>query len=185
MRITAMLCILGGALALTHASALRADEWNKLTKITFSGPVEVPGKVLPAGTYIFKLLDSPSNRNVVEIYNADQTHLEDLVLAVADQRLRPTTHKNVIQFSERPAGSPVALKAWFYPGSTQGEEFVYPHDRAVELAKENHETVYSTKSDLTPYMSKHMKSEHDPDAAKMKQSQVQEVQPNGSENDVQ
>lgn len=174
--------LVASAIALAGAASfLSADEWNKLTKVTFSGPVEVPGKVLPAGTYVFKLLDSPSNRNIVEIYDADEKRLLDLVLAVSDERIRPTTGKNVIQFSERPAGDPVAIKAWFYPGSNYGEQFVYPHDRAVQLAKENNQPVYSTKSDLTPYQSKHMKSEKDPDAVKMKQSQVTTVQPNGAE----
>lgn len=183
MKASGLSCVLAGALSLAGAISLHADEWDKLTKITFSGPVEVPGKVLPAGTYIFKLLDEPSDRNIVEIYNADQTHLEDLVLAVSDERIRPTTGKNVIQFSERPAGSAVALKAWFYPGSTHGEEFVYPHDEAAKLAQANHERVYSTRSDLSGYISKHVKR-HDADSTKIKQSPVKEVDPNGNESDI-
>lgn len=183
MRSPGLLSIAAGALLLAGAISLSADEYNKLTKMTFSGPVEVPGKVLPAGTYIFKLLGSQSNRNIVEIYNADQTQLEDLILAVPDQRLRPTG-KTVVQFSERTAGSPEALKAWFYPGSVYGEEFVYPHDRAVQLAKANNEPVYSTRDDLTQYKSEHLKSDQDPDAVKIRNSQVKEVQPNGQEADV-
>src|SRR5947209_20599606 len=55
-----------------------ADEWNNRTTITFSAPVEVPGvgvHLLPAGTYLFKLMDSPSDRNIVQIFNEDGTHL--------------------------------------------------------------------------------------------------------------
>lgn len=180
MKASVSVFILSSALSFVGAVPVHADEWDKLTKVTFSGPVEVPGKVLPAGTYVFKLLDEPSDRNIVEIYNEDQTQLEDMVLAVADERIRPTTGKNVIQFSERPAGSPVALKAWFYPGSTHGEQFVYPHDEAVKLAQANHETVYSTRTDLSGYTTKHMKR-HDADSTKMKQSEVRTVQPNGDE----
>jgi hypothetical protein len=102
-----------------------ADEWDKLTKVTFSEPVEVPGMVLPAGTYEFKMLDSPGDRDIVQIYNADQTILEETVLAVPDERIH-ATGKTVIRFSERPSGSPQAVKAWFYPGSHTGIEFVYP-----------------------------------------------------------
>jgi hypothetical protein len=158
-----------------------ADGWDKLTEVTFSGPVEVPGKVLLAGTYIFKLLDSPSDRNIVQIYNADQTKLEDMVLAIPDQRLRPTG-KVVIQFSERPSGSPPALKAWFYPGSDTGIAFVYPHDKAAALAKANKELVLSTRSDLSPYATKQIKP-GDADAIKVKSSPVKTVQPNGEEKD--
>ncbi len=112
----------------------RSDEWDKLTIVTFGAPVEVPGSVLMAGTYVFKLLNSSSNRTIVLIYNADQTKLEDKLLAVPDKRYKPTGD-TVIEFFERPADTPPAIKAWFYPGSTIGLEFVYPHDRAVALAK--------------------------------------------------
>lgn len=183
MRIPAYAYVLAGALTLAGAFTLSADEWNRLTKVTFSGPVEVPGKVLPAGTYVFKLLDEPSTRNIVLIYDQSEKHLEDMVLAVSDQRLR-RTGKSVIQFKEEPAGSPVALKAWFYAGSHYGEEFVYPHDQAVKLARANHQTVYSTDSDLTPYQSKELKSGNDPDAVQMKHSHVKTVTPDGQETDA-
>lgn len=156
-----------------------ADQWNDLTKVTSSGPVEVPGKILPAGTYQFKLLDSPSNRNIVMIYNEAQTKLEDLVLAVPDQRLR-ATGKTVIQFAERPSGSPPAIKAWFYPGSTTGSEFVYPYDRAAALAKANKESVLSTRSDLSPFAAKQIKP-GDADATTIKSSPLKRVQPGGEE----
>jgi hypothetical protein len=102
--------------------------------VTFSAPVEIPGQVLMAGTYVFKLLDSPSNRTIVQIFNKDQTKLFATVLAIPDYRLKPTG-KTVITFDERPAGSPEAIKAWFYPGDEYGQEFVYPKTRAMQLAK--------------------------------------------------
>jgi hypothetical protein len=174
---------LGAAAFGIFAPLAPADEWNKETKLTFSAPIEVPGRVLPAGTYEFKLLDSPSDRNIVQIFNAGQTQLLDTVLAIPDQRMR-ATGKTVVQFAERPANSPEAIKAWFYPGSQTGLMFVYPHDRAAELAKANKEPVYSTHSDMGPYTTKHMKA-GDPDATKMKHSQVKSVQPDGSENETQ
>ena len=51
----------------------RADDWNRKTVVTFSGPVEIPGVhlqgwgVLPAGSYVFKILDSQSDRHIVQI----------------------------------------------------------------------------------------------------------------------
>jgi len=121
-------------LGATLAFGARADTWNKKTVVTFSQAVEVPGKVLPAGTYTFRLLDSSSDRHIVQIFNADGTQLITTILAINDYRLQPTGD-TVMKFSERPADSPEALRAWFYPGDNFGQEFVYPKVRAIQLAQ--------------------------------------------------
>ncbi len=119
----------------------QADDWNRKTVITFSGPVEIPGVhltgwgVLPAGTYVFKILDSQSDRHIVQIFNKDETTIFATILAIPNYRLK-ATDKTVMTFSERPAGEPEALRAWFYPGRNWGEEFVYPKAKAMELAKD-------------------------------------------------
>jgi len=112
----------------------RADQWNKKTVVTFSQSVEVPGKVLPAGTYTFQLLDSPSDRHIVEIFNADGSQIITTILAINNYRLEPTG-ETVMKFNERPGDSPEALRAWFYPGDNFGQEFVYPKVRAIQLAQ--------------------------------------------------
>jgi Protein of unknown function (DUF2911) len=117
----------------TLASGAGADTWNKKTVLTFSQPIEIPGQILPAGTYTFVLLDSPSDRHIVQIFNADGSHLITTVLAINNYRLTPTGD-TVIKFSERPGDNPEALKAWFYPGDNFGQEFVYPKSRAIQLA---------------------------------------------------
>lgn len=119
---------------------VRADQWNKKTILTFSQPIEVPGKVLPAGTYTFKLVDSMSDRHIVQIWNEDGSQLITTILAIPNYRLEPT-EDTVIKFRERPGDSPEALRAWFYPGDNFGQEFVYPKTRAIQLAKESHEIV--------------------------------------------
>ena len=119
-----------------------ADTYNKKTVITFSQDVEIPGKILPAGTYTFKLLDSPADRHIVQIYDADGTHLITTVLAINDYRLKPAG-ETVIKFNERPGDSPEALRAWFYPGDNFGQEFVYPRERAIQLAQINKSDVPS------------------------------------------
>jgi hypothetical protein len=139
-----LLCVLA-------APKANADDFNRKTVITFSEPFEVPGagaQILPAGTYIFKVMDSPSDRHIVQISNQDETHVFALVLAIANYRLK-TTDKTVITFRERPAGQPEALKAWFYPGREWGEQFVYERSRAIQLAKETNEAVLSTPAVLT------------------------------------
>lgn len=172
-----------GLLGMILVPTLRADVWNQQTKVTFSAPVEVPGTALQAGTYTFKLLGSPSDRNIVEIFNADGTQLEATILAVSDERLQPTG-KTVMKFAERPANSPEALRAWFYPGKIYGQEFVYPYSWAKEIAKANQQSVLSTRSDLRPYLKEEMKSDQDPDAQKMRSVPVKSVSPNGEEHDV-
>src|ERR1039457_4117959 len=127
-----------------------ADDWNRETVITFSGPVEVPGvgaQTLPAGTYVFKIFDSQSDRHIVQIFNQDKTHVFTTILAIPNYRLH-ATDKTVITFRERPAGQPEALRAWFYPGRSWGEEFVYAKSRALELAKETNEPVLATPIEL-------------------------------------
>lgn len=140
----AVLCIL-------VVPAAMADDWNRKTVITFSGPVEVPGvgaQTLPAGTYVFKILNSLSDRHIVQIFNKEETHVFTTILAIPNYRLK-STDKTVITFSERPAGQPEALRAWFYPGHEWGEEFVYAKSRAVELAKETNEPVLETPLELS------------------------------------
>jgi LPXTG-motif cell wall-anchored protein len=130
------LALLGAAFS---PSAI-ADDHDKKTTLTFSGPVEIPGVhlkgwgVLPAGTYVFKLVESSSNRHIVQIFNKDETQIYATVLAIPNYRLQPTD-KTVITFNEGIRGRPEAIRAWFYPGANWGEEFVYPKAKAVELAK--------------------------------------------------
>jgi hypothetical protein len=133
--VKAVFCLLAVTmLGATVLPSARADEWNKKTIVTFSQAVEVPGKILPAGTYTFVLLDSPSDRHIVQIFNADGTQLVTTVLAINDYRLKPTGD-TVMKFSERPGDAPDALRAWFYPGNSFGQEFVYPKARAIQLAQ--------------------------------------------------
>jgi hypothetical protein len=120
-------------LGATLAPGAHADEWNKKTVMTFSQPIEIPGQILPAGTYTFVLADSPADRHIVEIFNANGSQIIATVLAINNYRLKPTGD-TVVKFAERSGDNPEALKAWFYPGDNFGQEFVYPKKRAIELA---------------------------------------------------
>jgi len=129
-----------GLLGIGLAPSARADEWNKKTTLTVDQPIEVPGMVLPAGTYVLKLLDSQSDRHIVQIYNEDQTQLQTTILAIPNYRLRPTS-KTVFTFWETAPGVPRALRAWFYPGDNFGQEFAYPKTKATEIAAVAHAAV--------------------------------------------
>ncbi len=128
----------------------QADEHDKRSIITISTPFEIPGgQILPAGTYVFSLFDSESDRHVVQIWNADGSQLIATVLAIDNIRLTPTD-KSVMLFSERPGDQPNAIKVWFYPGDTFGQEFVYPKTRAQELADAGKEPVPALTTDSLP-----------------------------------
>lgn len=165
------------------APRMNADIWNQLTKVTFSQPVEIPGQVLPPGTYTFKLMDSQTNRNIVLIYNADNMKHIATILAIPDERLKPTG-KTVVTFEERAAGSPQAIKAWFYPGDTYGQEFVYPKVRAAQLAKVAKEPVPSMPQNLEANTKMPVKSVKEQPALALKNAVVKAQQPTGEEVDT-
>jgi hypothetical protein len=164
----------------------KADEWNNKTVMTFSGPVEIPGVhqtgwgVLPAGTYVFKLLDSKSDRHIVQIFSADEKTVIATILAIPNYRLK-ATEKTVISFSERPAGEPEALRAWFYPGKNWGDEFVYPKSRAMEIAKTANVPVLYTEALIPLEVAEPIKSADAPVVVQLKQAPIMAVQPTGEQ----
>jgi hypothetical protein len=127
------------ALGLSAAPA-HADEWNKLTYLTFSAPVALPGIALPAGTYRFELMDPDTSRRVIRVSDKDGSKQYGIFLSISDRKLEPSDTP-VVMFREMPAGLPQAVRAWFYPGETYGYEFVYPHDQAEKIAKATHQSV--------------------------------------------
>jgi hypothetical protein len=167
--------------ALVFPPRVKSDDSNQKTIVTFSNRVEIPGgKVLPAGRYVFKLLDSASDRNIVQIFNEDGTHLYATILAIANYRLRPTD-ETVMTFRARAAGSPEALRAWFCPGASWGQEFVYPKTRAVKLAKLTHKPVPSMPSELASSIGMPAKSVNAPAIIALKEAPLKAVEPTGEE----
>lgn len=124
------LALVGGSLT----QQLAADQWNKKTVLTFSQKVQMPNTVLEPGTYVFKLLDSLSDRHIVQIFSSDESHLITTILAIPNYRLQPTG-KSTVEFWETPAGQPAAMRAWFYPGDNFGQEFAYPKAISMQIAK--------------------------------------------------
>jgi hypothetical protein len=181
---TAACCIaLIGAVFMPGA---KADDWNRKTVITFSGPVEIPGVhltgwgVLPAGTYVFKILDSQSDRHIVQIFNKDESSIYATILAIPNYRLK-ATDKTVITFRERPAGQPEALRAWFYPGRNWGDEFVYPKAKALELAKTTNTPVLFTPVELPLEVAEPIKSADAPVVVELKRAPIMAIKPTGEE----
>src|ERR1700736_4118169 len=177
--------VCGFALAsVTFALSAKADEWNRKTVITFSGPVEIPGVhltgwgVLPAGTYVFKILDSQSDRHIVQIFSQDETKIYATVLAIPNYRLK-ATDKTVMTFRERAAGEPEALRAWFYPGKNWGEEFVYPKAKAIAIAKATNTPVLFTEAEIPLEVAEPIKSVDEPVVVQLKQAPIMAIRPTG------
>jgi outer membrane biosynthesis protein TonB len=121
-------------------TAARADQWDKKTIMTISETIQVPNKVLDPGTYVFKLVDSQSDRHIVRIFNQDESHLVTTILAIPNYRLQPSG-KTEFAFWETPAGQPRALRAWFYPGDNFGQEFAYSATMSSQISANNNNTT--------------------------------------------
>jgi len=176
-------------LALTGAivaPSANADAWNKKSVITFSGPVEIPGVhlqgwgVLPAGTYVFRLLDSASDRHVVQIMSQDELTVYATVLAIPNYRLKATS-KTVMTFNEGIKGRPEAIRAWFYPGANYGEEFVYPKAKAMELAKTANTPVIFTAVEIPLEVATPIQSLDEPVVAQLRRAPLMAIRPTGEE----
>jgi hypothetical protein len=130
-------------LGLAFASTAIADQWNKRTILTINEAIQVPGKVLQPGKYVMRLMESPANRHVVQIFNEREDQLQTTILAIPNYRLQPTGETQ-FQWWETPAGQPKAMRAWFYPGDNFGQEFAYPKNEAVQIATNTNANVPTT-----------------------------------------
>jgi hypothetical protein len=143
MNVKAIAATLGLASLVVLAPNATADQWNKKTIITVNEAIQVPGKVLQPGKYVMKLMESPANRHIVQIFNEREDQLQTTVLAIPNYRLQPTG-KTEFQWWETPAGQPRAMRAWFYPGDNFGQEFAYPKSEAVSIAASTNQNVPTT-----------------------------------------
>jgi hypothetical protein len=121
-----------------------ADEADQTTMLTFSQPIQIPGQVLPAGTYLFKLANSESVLNLVQIFSSDRTHLYGTFQTVPTER-QTVTGDTLLTFADQGAGNPEALMKWFYPGVLTGHEFVYSKQQEKELAQATQQTVVANQ----------------------------------------
>ena len=102
----------------------RADQCAKLTYLTFTAPVELPGVTLPAGTYRFQHVDCEATPAVLRVSSEDGTRAYGMFSTTVEERSTPTMQPEVV-FAEAAAGSPQAIKAWFYPGDSIGDGLIY------------------------------------------------------------
>jgi hypothetical protein len=119
----------------------------------------------------------------VQVFNKDETHVYGTFLTISDERLR-AAGKPIIQFEQAPAGSPEAVKAWFYPGDEDGHEFVYPKPEAVALAKANNTPVPSMPAEFGANTRKPAHTMNEPHVVAMRQAPLKVQKPTGEESEV-
>ncbi|HSZ63255.1 MAG TPA: hypothetical protein VK828_15740 [Terriglobales bacterium] len=142
MKISKIYIAIGLVIALSLFLELfaHADEFDQATTITFSQAIQIPGQVLPAGTYLFRLADASANENIVQIFSPDRTVLYATVRTIPTTRQKPTGD-TVVSVAEPETGQPDALLKWFYPGREVGVEFVYPKQQEKKLAQDRRQIV--------------------------------------------
>ena len=130
-------CVMSIMLMTVFAQVSQAQTWDKKTRITVQKPWSLPGNtVLQPGTYVMRLYDSPSNRQIVEVWNGEETKLEARVIGIPAERLAPS-NDTVLNFYERRTEGPAALQKWFHPGDLSGVEFPAQGTAKADLAYVN------------------------------------------------
>jgi hypothetical protein len=117
-------------------SSLKASEADKKTTITISQPVAVQGTILPAGQYVLRLRDYFPMRDVVSIFNSDETRLITTVAPLHATR-EQLGDKSEFSFYDSSEGQPAALHTWFYPGDSNGYEFLQASSAVVTASSAN------------------------------------------------
>ena len=154
----------------------QAQPVDRKTFLTFSAPVEIPGRVLPAGRYEIRLADDGETLDVVQILQ-DHKVIGTYITTPTDSLKFPK--KSYVTFEQREPNAPPAIRAWFYPGDSVGQEFVYPKTRAVTLARASQQPVKTTSDDMAPHMNAEAPAAQQQAVAALQAAPVQVAQPAG------
>lgn len=158
------------ALALLAAGAASAQPADKLTYFTFSGSVEMPGVALPAGQYEFRIANPDTSRNVIQVSSRDGKKHYGLFQTHRAER-QTVSNEAEVRFVETSAGSPPAIRTWWYPGERTGYEFVYPKQQARRIAQRTRQSVLTTRKETAT-------------AQETRGAELTRVSPTGSETQV-
>jgi len=145
--------VLGGVCAIAMLAGLApvkasAQPADKRTYFTFSGPVDMPGVALPAGKYVFRIANPDTSRNVIQVASADGKRVFGMFHSYPSER-NTAANDAEVRFLEASAGTPPAIKTWWYPGERTGYEFIYPKQQARRIAERTRQAVLTTRNDTT------------------------------------
>ena len=147
-KILRLACGLAVALGVLATGVLKADTYDKRTVFTFNRPISVPGVTLPAGKYMFRLVDTETNRKVVQVLDEHGRKPYAMLHTIPDIR-RDASGSPEVRFMETAKGQPTAVQTWWYPNERIGYEFIYPKDQARRLAQAVVEPVLTTRTETT------------------------------------
>jgi len=119
------LLVTGAAVVLALGAPISAFDSNHTTRLTFNTPIGLPGVSLPAGTYVFEVVDNMSTLDIVRVSSRDRRH--SYLITITRPVLRPAGVKDdrQIVFAEVKPGNPLRIAAWYPIGDRQGREFIY------------------------------------------------------------
>lgn len=113
---------------------------NQETIFTFSQPIELPDIVLPAGSYMFKLANPDTGRNVVQVFNEAGTELYGTYPTISESTNKSYVDEPYIRLKETSSDSPAAIAAWFYAWDPDnGHQFIYPQESSPALSAANND----------------------------------------------
>ena len=142
-----LLTITAILLVLSLSSRAKADDWDKKTIVTFDQDVEIPGQVLPAGTYVFKLFRSNSDRFIVQVWDGSESQLLATLMTIGDSYPNPRGKAYfVLDTSATDEGYPPAVVSWFFAGTDEGRDFIYSGYSTTRML-DNQDNVQSQPED--------------------------------------
>ena len=121
--LAALVAFLGLAGGVTSIHALTMA--NRLTYLTFSEPVALPGVTLAAGTYAFELADPISSATVVSVRDKTRTKAYFMGFTRRVDRPNGMAETDSVSFGEAPRGQARPIVAWYPPDSSTGLKFIY------------------------------------------------------------
>jgi len=128
--------------AVSLCPGVKADPWDKKTIVTFDQDVEIPGQVLPAGTYVFKLFRSDSNRFIVQVWTEGESQLVATLMTVGDSYPNPSGKAYfVLDMSGTDEGYAPAVVSWFFGGGDEGRDFIYSGYSTTRILNDQASTV--------------------------------------------
>jgi hypothetical protein len=140
-----LLGIIGLAASLA-APAMRADDSVRQATVTIQSPEQVPGSVLPAGTYVFKQTGMQSGWAIVQIYSKDGSALVTTILAYPNAQVA-SDGQNCVVYPAIASGSVRAVEGIVFAGDSTVEQFAYPRATADQIGAANHIRIPTTGSD--------------------------------------
>lgn len=134
----ATILVLAGSLP-----AAQADTNGKKITLEFKSATQIPGQVLPPGSYVFEAAGTQAGWNVVKIYNQDGSSQITTLLAYQNPQLKNTGEP--ILFYSRHAGIPYpVMEGWFFEGDSAAQQWAYSDKMALKIGEANHTRIPTT-----------------------------------------